>query len=113
MIPIYKSYITEDGNKGIKARLWHPDWFMPILKTSVVYWLGFWRRYKKYQEALALINNILRYDNQYQIDGISGIINNIDCGFECAYTKPYGFVPEASCPIHDSVTDESGWKIEQ
>lgn len=23
------------------------------------------------------------------------------CGNGCAYTEPYGFVPEAGCPIHD------------
>lgn len=24
-----------------------------------------------------------------------------DCGCVCGYTQPYGFVPEAECPIHD------------
>jgi len=24
-----------------------------------------------------------------------------DCGCACGYTEPYGFVPEADCPIHD------------
>jgi hypothetical protein len=24
-----------------------------------------------------------------------------NCGFICGYTEPYGFVPEAGCPIHD------------
>lgn len=24
-----------------------------------------------------------------------------DCKYECHYAKPYGFVPEAGCPIHD------------
>jgi len=23
------------------------------------------------------------------------------CGMECGWTTPYGFVPEAGCPIHD------------
>lgn len=23
------------------------------------------------------------------------------CGFACGYEEPYGFVPEAGCPIHD------------
>ena len=29
-----------------------------------------------------------------------------DCGYNCIYQEPYGFVPEAGCPIHD--TDKSG-----
>jgi phage N-6-adenine-methyltransferase len=24
-----------------------------------------------------------------------------DCGNVCGYTEPYGFVPEADCPVHD------------
>ena len=24
-----------------------------------------------------------------------------NCGYACAYVEPYGFVPEAGCPIHD------------
>lgn len=24
-----------------------------------------------------------------------------DCGLACGYIEPYGFVPEADCPIHD------------
>jgi hypothetical protein len=24
-----------------------------------------------------------------------------DCDFACGYTKPYGWVPEAGCPVHD------------
>lgn len=24
-----------------------------------------------------------------------------ECGLNCGYTEPYGFVPEADCPIHD------------
>ena len=24
-----------------------------------------------------------------------------DCGCACGYVEPYGFVPEAECPIHD------------
>jgi len=23
------------------------------------------------------------------------------CGLACGYVEPYGFVPEAECPIHD------------
>lgn len=25
-----------------------------------------------------------------------------DCGHCCQYEKPYGFVPEADCPVHDA-----------
>jgi len=24
-----------------------------------------------------------------------------ECGYECCYTEPYGWVPEAGCPVHD------------
>lgn len=23
------------------------------------------------------------------------------CGYSCGYQEPYGFVPEAGCPVHD------------
>ena len=26
---------------------------------------------------------------------------NPQCGYECGYVEPYGFVPECGCPIHD------------
>lgn len=26
-----------------------------------------------------------------------------DCGHGCGYMLPYGFVPEADCPIHDDL----------
>jgi len=26
---------------------------------------------------------------------------SLTCGFDCHYLKPYGFVPEAGCPVHD------------
>lgn len=26
---------------------------------------------------------------------------NIECGYNCGIQEPYGFVPEAGCPIHD------------
>lgn len=30
-----------------------------------------------------------------------------DCGHICGYQEPYGFVPEADCPVHDTAeTDE-------
>ena len=25
----------------------------------------------------------------------------LNCGYECHFTKKYGFVPECGCPIHD------------
>ncbi len=33
---------------------------------------------------------------------IMGYVLGYGCGQECGYTEPYGFVPECSCPIHDS-----------
>lgn len=28
-----------------------------------------------------------------------------DCGNECGFVEPYGFVPEADCPVHDVARD--------
>ena len=25
-----------------------------------------------------------------------------NCGYACGFTEPYGFVPEAGCPVHDT-----------
>ena len=25
----------------------------------------------------------------------------LHCGYECDWVYPYGFVPEADCPVHD------------
>lgn len=38
------------------------------------------------------------------------------CENECHYCKPYGFVPEAGCPVHDNIVqatikDCDDWKI--
>lgn len=27
-----------------------------------------------------------------------------ECGNACGYQEPYGFVPEADCPVHDRAT---------
>lgn len=33
---------------------------------------------------------------------------NSDCGHHCNYQLPYGFVPEADCPVHDVIENRSG-----
>ena len=33
-----------------------------------------------------------------------------ECGYACAWTEPYGFVPEADCPIHD-VPKTTFWNL--
>lgn len=33
-----------------------------------------------------------------------------NCGLACDWVEPYGFVPEADCPIHD-VSDECFWQM--
>ena len=33
-----------------------------------------------------------------------------DCGYVgCGYVEPYGFVPEAGCPVHDNDSCLSRW----
>lgn len=108
IIPVYVNYTTKDGNPGVRARTWHPAWFMPVFKIWLRYWMDAPRRYKAYQNALAQIG---RYTTPgapvdkvacvVTINKIAEIIESIECGYDCDYEKPYGFVPEAGCPIHD------------
>ena len=28
--------------------------------------------------------------------------DDVHCGYACEYVAPYGFVPEADCPVHDA-----------
>ena len=34
----------------------------------------------------------------------------IECGNHCYWVRPYGFVPEADCPVHDP--PPGGWLCE-
>ncbi len=104
IIPVYQHYTNEYGLPGVRARTWHPGWFIPVWKYQIVYWLGFWQRYKNYQNTLIAINIVLNQkhsDAPDAITKIAEIIGDVDCGFVCGFTEPYGFVPEADCPIHD------------
>jgi hypothetical protein len=96
----YVSYITKEGFSGVRARTWHPAWFIPVFKIWLRYWLDAPKRYKAYQRALSDIFVILHNDNP-SIDTLTKIIRNVECGHECGYEEPYGFVREAGCPIHD------------
>jgi hypothetical protein len=40
-------------------------------------------------------------DNVKGLDVVKDIDDKINCGYECHFTKEYGFVPEEGCPIHD------------
>lgn len=37
-----------------------------------------------------------------EIWGIVGYVLGEGCGHNCEHAAPFGFVPEACCPIHDS-----------
>ncbi len=100
---MYRKFITADGLTGVEVRTWHPGYWVPIWKYKIVYWLGFWKRYESYQDALGTIVEILDMDDE-SIDYKSantGIVQCINCGFECDYVELYGFVPEDGCPIHN------------
>lgn len=107
VIPVYVNYTTKDGNSAVRARTWHPSWFIPVFKIWFNYWLGFWKRYKSYQATLhgisLVIHNLSNELNpvEMKLDSIREILDKCDCGFECEYVETYGFVPEAGCPIHD------------
>ena len=32
---------------------------------------------------------------------VRSLFTPCDCGYGCDWVSPYGFVPEADCPIHD------------
>jgi hypothetical protein len=36
------------------------------------------------------------------MSGQTIILDSWDCESECHYQEPYGFVPEADCPVHDN-----------
>lgn len=102
IISPYVKYTTPDGLSGIRVRTWHPAWFVPVLKIQLRYWLGFYQRYKSYKKSLRNIAKVLCfYKKEEQSEQIVKILLLVDCGFECGHTEPYGFVPEAGCPIHD------------
>lgn len=105
IIPVYQKYTNEYGLKGLRARTWHLGWFIPIWKLQVIYWFGTWKRYKNHKSILYEINSIINdadmvSDRKLHLVEIV-IKRDVDCGFECGYAEPYGFVPEDGCPIHD------------
>ncbi len=106
IIPVYRCYTNEYGLPDVRARTWHPGWFIPVWKYQIIYWLGFWKRYKSYQETLsfvyAFLINLPEESDEDILENIKILIRrDVDCGFECDYTEPYEFVPEADCPIHN------------
>lgn len=36
---------------------------------------------------------------------VASSIAEVDCGNACGYQEPYGFVPEADCPVHDKYSN--------
>lgn len=41
-----------------------------------------------------------KHDFYITLDQLNTIIMNA-CGYACSFQEPYGFVPEAGCPVHD------------
>lgn len=104
VVPVYVKYTTKDNLPGVRARTWHPVWFIPMWKIKIGYWIGVWRREATFQEALVSINLTINNNDMTpgtRLKTIEDIIQNMNCGFECNFVEPYGFVPEAGCPIHD------------
>jgi hypothetical protein len=31
--------------------------------------------------------------------------SELECGNDCGFVEPYGFVPEAGCPMHDKIVE--------
>ena len=67
------------------------------------YLLGFWSRYKSYEEALRYVYGLDR-GNTLSKKGYSalviGKIVHVKCGHACQFTRE-GFVAQDGCPIHD------------
>lgn len=104
IIPVYVQYKTESGNNAVRARTWHPSWFIPVLSMGLRYQLDLLKRYKAYQVALAQINQSIHSDKLGQkskVIAVTRIIEELECGYDCEFVEPYGFVPGAGCPIHD------------
>lgn len=36
-----------------------------------------------------------------------------DCGYACGVVEPYGFVPEAGCPVHDNLIADDAEPTEE
>lgn len=75
--------LDEDGLERFKAFLADTEGEMPmhaeqrtIWRFHLIWWA--WRMWVRVRYAL------------------TG-----DCGCACAYIEPYGWVPEAECPVHD------------
>lgn len=80
--------------------------FILVWKDKIIYWLGFWKRYKGYQASLQAINIILNMkeeDANSVRNILSLMLSNIDCGYKCDYNhyEPFEFVPKDGCFIHD------------
>ena len=41
------------------------------------------------------------------------LVSPIKCGNACAWTEPYGWVPEDGCPVHDDDLEEDNDAISQ
>lgn len=56
---------------------------------------------REWAEANSRLNE---FGSRHYNPGICVTMNMIEpttCGFECEWVSPYGFVPEAGCPVHD------------
>lgn len=92
----FVSYTNEYGLPAVKVRQWHPAIFVPNFMRWLRYWSGAWGRYREYEKELREMYKLCLREGF-----ITGRLQFMNCGYECSWTDPYGFVPEDGCPIHN------------
>ena len=64
-----------------------------------------WNSYKTLStqllESFEAFTKVLNETMHPIIKNLIEVFNSFDCGHECHWVEPYGWVPEADCPIHD------------
>ena len=79
-----------------RLRNWR-NWLMVenvlILDDVITGTLRFWRLRLRFRIKFQFNQRLYGLANNYLLK---------DCGNFCNWTPPFGFVPEAGCPIHDS-----------
>lgn len=99
ILPVWIAYVSSEGYPGVRARTWHPLWFIPNWRHRLSYRLRTFAIRKEYLRALQEINR--EVNRGCSPDALKRILQGIDCGCGCEFRETYGFVPEAGCPVHD------------
>src|SRR5919108_172785 len=97
VVPVWVNYTTPEGHTAVRARAWHPAWFIPYWRLKLREVFYYPKRYREYRRALQEISREA-YSGQCSRERVIDILRNIQCGYECDFVEPYGFVPEAGCP---------------